>query len=221
MVLRSLPMLALAVAACQPAAPALPWLHGLTDVKTSTVGATDLDGEELPERCGVGALKTVELTAELSPAAGRERILASYARGILVLGQERQVIGEAPGFACSGSADELEVLAVGRAYGVPTLVIVATEGGRNEAATWLGLLRPGLGTSLDATFTAVVEQRVGEEVHRGDVWLLPGGLLYRRPGGPVTYWIFDEAARAYIPFGPIERTEPPHVPEVVSARPST
>lgn len=214
------PMLALALAACQPAAPSLPWLHGLSDVKTSTTGATDLDGEELPARCGIGATKTLELQADLAPTAGRERIVASFARGVLVLGQERQLVAEAPGFACSGSADELEVLAVGRAYGVPTLVIAATEGGHNEAATWLGLLRPGLGSSLDATFTQVVEQRVGDEVHRGDVWLLPGGLLYQRPNGPVTFWIFDDAARAYIPFGPIERTEPPHAP-TVSALPTT
>lgn len=214
MVFRTSTVLALALAACQPAAPALPWLHGMTDVKTSTTGATDLDGEELPDRCGAGATTTLELHADLAPAAGRERILASFARGILVLGHERQLIAEAPGFACEGSADELEVLAVGRAYGAPTLVIAATEGGHHESATWLGLLRPGVGTTLDALFTAVVEQRVGDQIDRGDVWLLPGGLLYRRPRGPVTFWIFDDAARAYVPFGPIERTEPAHAPRV-------
>lgn len=194
---------------CQAVAPALPWLHGLSDVVTSRadldVGLAAPDDSELGAGCGAGALRRIQLVADVAPAAGRELVIASYANGVVIFGREHQRLYATAGYPCDGSGDELVTIASGRAYGEPTLVITAVTGGRHEADTWLALYRPGVGGRLDEVFTGVVEHRVGDQVERGEIWLVPDGLLYRRPGGPTTLWLFDPVGRAYVPMGRPER----------------
>lgn len=208
-----------AAAGCQPSAPSVPWLYGLTGtVSASGDDATAQVASEPEPGCGIGATRTIRLAADLAPAPGIETVVASYGGGITILGGEEQVLARSPGYPCEASADELETLAFGHAYGEPTLVIAATSGGRREAVTWLGLFRPGFGGTLDPVFAGIVEHRTDDLIERGDVWLVPDGLLYRRPGGPTTFWLFDPVGRAYVPFVSSERRDAPHVPP---DRPST
>ncbi|MDQ3365682.1 MAG: hypothetical protein M3680_09680 [Myxococcota bacterium] len=208
----SLVVLAL-TAGCQPAAPSLPWLHGLGEVVASTEDVTDV-GDLLAEGCGAGASRTLRLVADVTGTPALETVTASYSGGLVVTDAEHHVLARGAGYPCEGSADELDTLAVGGAYGHRTVVIAATAGGRRETATWVGLFRPGFGGALDPVFTGEVERRVGDVVERGNIWLVPDGLLHQPPGGPTSYWPFDPVGHAYVPYGPLERREPPHVPIV-------
>jgi hypothetical protein len=194
----------------------LPWLHGLDGVVSATsTGPRSVD--ELPMDCGVDAMRTVELVADVAPAAGRETIIASYTSGITVLDRAERVVMATPGYRCEGSADELGAVAVGRAYGDRLLAVAVTSGGHNEAATWVTLFRTG--TQLEPVFTGVVEHRVSDRTTRGWIYLLPGGLLYQRPGGPLRFWRLDPGTRYYLPVLPdVPHDEPPRV-SVRPARP--
>ncbi len=109
------------------------------------------------------------LTANVANPGGDETILASFAHGVMVYGREGQLLASTPGFSCEGSADELDVLAVGTAFGVPMVAIVAKTGGRREQLTWLGLFRVGANGRLEATFAGAVEQREDGIVRRGAI----------------------------------------------------
>ena len=191
--------LIVALAACQ-APRELPWLHGLDQVVSSTGSVTPRADDIVDLGCSIGATRTVELVANVSPAAGNETVVASYRDGISVFDSEDHVIAETPGYPCEGSADELDVMAFGVAYGEPTLVIVATSGGHRETATWLSLFHTG--RTLDAVFTGVVETRTDTEIERGAVHLFPGGLLYLLPDGRSRFWRLDPGARIYVPVLP-------------------
>jgi hypothetical protein len=209
----------LAAACSEPASPPTPWLYGLDGVVSSTSAppvasprdATGLDAE-LEPGCAAATGRSIELSAPLLASAGRGTVVASYRGGIVVFDPEHRVVATAPGYRCEGSADELEVVAFGHAWGAPTLAIVASSGGHHTAVRWVGLFRIGPDRRLDPTFAAAVEIREGERVERGAIIMLPDGLLYRRPGGAASLWRFDPVARAYVPIGPIAPSEPPHVP---------
>ena len=211
------PLAAASAAACQqavarePPSP-LPWLHGLTDLRVVERGpAGALVDLEPDDACGPGAYAELELAADVAPPAGRETIRASYARGVTVRDTEGIVLAAAPGYPCWGSADELEVLAAGTSFPARTLVLAATSGGRREQLTWLALFRVTAPGELAPVFTGAVEVREDERVRRGEVWLLPGGLLYRPPGGELGVWIYDPVGRAYTHRGPLLDRGPRHV----------
>jgi hypothetical protein len=187
------------VAACQTeAVPSMPWLYGLGAPVVSD-RASDAVARRLEEwsdrdvgdpNCGPGAYPAIELHANVAPQAGEETILVSLARGVVVFDREGQLVAETPGYACEGSADELEAVAAGDAYGAATIVIAATS-------AWISMLRVG-DRQLDAVFTGTVETRDGATAKRGAIVLLPNALIYRHPEGKPALWVFDPRARAYL-----------------------
>lgn len=200
----------------QPAHPSLPWLFNLQDTVAVDAGDPDatLSMEFLADTdpsCDDAAYPGLALKTDLGGPAGRETIVASYSHGVLVYGSEGQLVASTPGYPCEGSADDLEVLGFGHAFGAPTLVLAATTGGRREQLTWLGLYRVGLNGRLEATFAGAIEQREDGIVRRGSVTLLPGALLHRSPDGELTYWIYDSEGGVYVPRGSLNGPEIPHV----------
>jgi hypothetical protein len=216
---RTLGLLAISLAGCEAAAPVpdLPWLSGMTNVVSTDTGREGVVGRmaawvEPDVECPASAYDGLELVADVASSPGNETILASYTQGVIVLSAEGQLLASSAGYPCEGSADGVEALAAGTSYGVPTIALLGTHGGKRENAAWIGLFRMH-GTALDPVFAGTVEEREGTRVRRGDILLAPGGtLIYRRPGGPPTVWFYDAVGRAYVPFGPIDRKEPPHVP---------
>jgi hypothetical protein len=190
----------LALAACTASAEEMPWVYGL-DVAASSKGvgepAAPLEGDEL-EGCSVGASRTIELVADVMPPAGRETIIASFSGGIAVFDREDHLLAETRGYRCEGSADELDLVAVGSVYGKPTLAVVATTGGRRETSTFVGLyaIAPN---AIEPVFTGAVEAQTDDTIERGTIVLLPGGLVYRSPGGNAHAWRRDEATGVYVP----------------------
>lgn len=204
-------VLAAVLAGCRPAAPEMPWLFGLDNAISST-GLTSQRSPPEPagEDCGAGAAREIEIVADVAPARGNENIVATYAGGIAVFDREGGLIAKTPGYSCEGSQDELEVVAVGTAHGRRVLAIAATSGGRRETVTWLSLFHTG--ATLEPVFTAIVEQRADLRVERGWVYLLPGALLYERPGGTPRLWTLDPGSSIYIPpYGDLPHDEPPLV----------
>lgn len=197
----------------QPQMAEMPWLHGLDGAKiTSTPKPSATSIDELDEGCAAGAFAPFELVADVAPTAGNETVRASFVDGVVVRDREGAVVASASGYNCEGSADEIVALAAGSAHRDSTIALAFTYGGRREQVTALALFRIGFGGKLDPVFTAEVEQRTDERVRRGNVWLFPNGLIYQRPGGRPTIWVFDPVDRAYLYRGPLEETdEPPHV----------
>lgn len=188
----------------RPANPALPWLFNLTNVTAVETGdplVTIAMDAEIDPSCDELGSPGLALVANVAASAGDETILASYAHGVMVFGREGELIASTPGFPCAGSADEIEVLAAGTAFGVPTIVMVATTGGRREQLTWLGMFRVGLNGRLEAVFAGAVEQREDGIVRRGSVTVLPDALMVRDPLGGVGFRIFDDAWRRVHPSG--------------------
>ena len=182
--------------------PLLPWLHNLqqtvaTDM-SEPLDASAYENEPADEACEELAATAITLEADVAPSAGLETIIASYAAGVTVIGREGNVLASAPGYACAGTADTVEVLAAGYAFGAPTIALVATTGGRREQLTWLGLYRVTREGELDAVYTGAVEERVDGVVRRGSITILPGALLVRDPGGAVGFWVWDETSGTYL-----------------------
>lgn len=193
----------------------MPWLHGLERARITETPQADV-ADRMPAafdalECAASATHGLELVADISSSPGVETVLASYAQGALVLDHEGQVIASSPGYPCEGSADAITALAVGRAFLVPTIAIAVTHGGHKEQTTDLALFRLGFRGRIEAVFTAEVEQRQGNSVRRGAVWLIPNGLIYQSPGGRTALWIYDPVGSAYLYRGLLEDTdEPPH-----------
>lgn len=211
-----------AAGACAPSSPELPWLYGLSDTVATDreqPGAID----RLPasdEPCVAGTENALQVAADVVGSQAPETVVAAFARGMVVFDAEGTALASAPGYPCGGSADDLAVLAAGRAYGHRMIATVAITGGHNKQVSWIGLHRVFDDGQLAPAFAGAIEERVGEEVHRGWIQLLPEALLYQRPGGRISLWIFDDAARAYVfraTVGTDESSEPPHVP-AISAR---
>ena len=196
-------MTAFVLALIASAHPLLPWVHNLQrTVATDTsapVDAPPIEDEPEDEACEELAATALTLDAEVAPSAGLETVIASYAGGITVVGREGNGLAAAPGYACGGSADAVDVLAAGSAFGTPMIALVATTGGHREQLTWLGLYRVAGDGRLDAVFTGAVEEQVGDQVRRGSVTFLPGALLVRDPSGAVAFWLWDDTSNTYQP----------------------
>ena len=162
------------------------------------------------DRCDPDEHVGFAVHATLGPGADDVTVLGSYAEGVVVVGPEGKALASTPGFVCQGSADELEVLAVGRAFQTPTIVVVATTGGRREALTWVGLYRLGREGRLDPVFAGAVEYRTDGIVRRGTITLLPDALIHRPPGGEPELWVFDPVVHAFTPRGGLDATVEPH-----------
>ncbi|MDB4960106.1 MAG: hypothetical protein JWP01_105 [Myxococcales bacterium] len=199
--------------------PALPWLVNLQDVVAADANdplqtfpiersgdpASDPGLEPADPMCRDDASQGLVLSADVSPAPGSETLLASFSQGVTVLGSEGQELASTPGYPCFGSADQVDVLAAGTAFGTPTVVLAVTVGGRREQATWLAMFRIGTAGRLEPVFTTVVEEREDEIVRRGSVTVLRDGLLVRHPSGRTAVWRWDAAAGVYLP--PVARDE--------------
>lgn len=187
-----------------PAHTELPWLFGLdavqvassSDPKTSL--PLDLFGEVDPT-CSAASGTAIALHADVGPPAGVETIIGSYTHGILVFDAEARLVASAPGFPCTGSADELETLAVGTAWGTPVIAATIQTGGRRERMTWLGLYRVGRHGHLEATFSGTVEREQDGAARRGWIVLVPGGLIHREPTGEIVLWI-QKPQGFYVPY---------------------
>ncbi len=198
------------LAACQVTqqTPSIPWLHGLADPVTSNresdevarrIDAWSAFADVDPE-CSTGAYPGIAIEADVAPVPGKETVMVSLSHGIVVVDHAGKLVTEVPGSHCDGTADELEAVAAGDAFGASTIAIAVTSGGRRESSTWLTLFRVN-GRRLDPVFSATVEERSGTSVQRGDVFLVPGALLYRHPRGTASIWIYNSDARSYMQPG--------------------
>ncbi|MGE0395304.1 MAG: hypothetical protein AB7T06_01155 [Kofleriaceae bacterium] len=199
--MRTLPLLLVMLATPAIAAPSMPWLANLDD---AVIASSDEPASTLPLEldpvagCEPPAYGGITLTADLGPPNGRETVVGSYAGGIIVVGSEGQRIATLSGYPCAGTADELEAMAVGRAWNERVLALVVTSGGRREASTWLGLYRLGA-TGLELLFSGAVEHYEDGVVRTGLVTIVPGGLIHRDPNGDITWWGFEHGSRALQP----------------------
>ena len=191
--------------AAQPVHAALPWLFNLQntvaveDSVENVARAPDSTGDR-DSTCSFSPTQ-LRLTADVTGSPRPETIVASYGEGIHVFNEEGRLIGSTPGYPCGGSADEIEVLAAGTAFGDRTIVVAVTTGGRREQLTWLAMFRVGFNGRLEAVFAGAVEQRADGDVAQGSVTVLPGALLVRDTLGGVGYWVFDPTAGVYLPPG--------------------
>ncbi len=187
----------------------IPWLHGLSGaVVTDTPSPTE-PMDEADAECSAGARAVLRLETNFGSTSGNEIIEASVTGGVVVRGRGEQLVAAAPGTVCEGSADEVVALAVGTSFGQPLIAVAATHGGHREQITDLTLFSIGFAGRLDPVFTGEVEHRSEQRVVRGDVWLIPNGLLYQRPGGSTTVWVFDPVGRAYFHRGSLEPNDEP------------
>src|SRR4029079_14987233 len=143
---------------------ALPWLQGffapqgVTEQGSRDVLAELAEWREPMEDCVASAYGGLALHADIGPAEGEEKILASYTQGVFVFDTTRHLIAQAPGLTCAGSAGELVAPASGDAtIGIPVIALAATSGGRAENVTWLMLYRVADDGKLQPVFTGEVE----------------------------------------------------------------
>jgi hypothetical protein len=183
---------------------ALPWLLGFGPTASADHPRRDV-AEQLAEwsapddRCVASAYGG--LAVDLP---GGQRVLASYSQGVFVLDADHHLVAQAPGLHCSGSADELVGLAVGDVWiGTPVIALAATAGGRAESVTWLTLLRVGNTGVLETVFAGAVERTAEHRTRTGAIILVPGGLIYREPGGATSIWTYDRHMGRYITHGTI------------------
>jgi hypothetical protein len=185
----------IAAAACSETPADEVLVHGLQNVTV----ATTRDGvTELPPGCTAESVTEHELVADVAPSAGKETIRATFVDGIAVYDAEHQLVARSPGYECEGSADELVMLEAGSAFGEATIALAVRQGGHHHDEVALTLFRLDPHVGLKAAFTASVEERDGDDVKKGAIWMLPNGLVYRRPGlSPATVWTFDPVGRIY------------------------
>ena len=191
--------------------PALPWLHGFAGERVragADPGAVGWFGEDIG--CPAEAQAPLRLVADVAPSAGRETIVATLTGGIRVTTVEGVELATSAGVPCTGSADELEVLAAGTVFGEHTIVLAFTSGGRREQQTWLGVYRVGFAGDIDPLFAGVVETREDGIVRTGSVTFVPGALIYRPPGHRDSLWVFDPVVHTYTPRGRFDHEAPPH-----------
>lgn len=191
--------------------PSLPWLHGFTGVRiraSADPGTIGWFGGEV--ECPADAQPPLRLVADVSPAGGRETIVATLTGGIRVTSAEGVELATSAGYPCQGSIDELDVLAAGSVFGERTIVLAFTSGGRREQQTWIGVYRLGFHGEIDPLFAGVVETWEDGIVRTGSVTFIPGGLIYRPPGHRDSLWVFDPVVHTYTPRGPFAHEAAPH-----------
>ena len=178
------------------------WLPGLAAVAFSdrAAGASEERLGPPPSDCQTGDTQLRSVTADVAAADGAETILASIAHGVVVFAAEGQELARTA-IGCGGSADELEAIAIGTADAIgPVIAVLVTTGGRAEATTRVDLFRVEGDdiTRLERLFSAPIEVREGDQYRTGRLELVPGGLVFRRPGGRTTTWTYDVATRSLI-----------------------
>jgi hypothetical protein len=125
---------------------------------------------------------------------------ATYHGGVTVRDRSGAVVARAPGFVDTGSADDLEALAIGDArLGFPVIALAVTMGGHRVSTTSLVLYAIGDERQLDELLSVPIEMRDGDEMQTGSIVFAPRYLLYRAPGDllPIVYR-FDPHRRAYV-----------------------
>jgi hypothetical protein len=130
---------------------------------------------------------------------GAQTVLASYDH-VVVLDARNALLAAAPSeLDCAGSADAIEAVAIGRTWlDAPVIVVAATTGGRAEHTSTVTLYRVA-GRTLVPLFRGVVLAREGESAWYGSITIVPGGgLVYRAPGDPMTWWTLDGASGRYV-----------------------
>lgn len=184
---------------------ALPWLQGffapegVTEQGSRDVLAELAEWREPADDCVASAYGGLTLRADVSPAAGTERILASYTQGVFVLDRDRHLLAQSQPQPCEGSADELVAMAAGdAAIGLPLVALAATTGGRKENVTWLTLYRVANDGALEPVFTGEVERHEGDTARTGVVTLVPGGLVYRDTRGSIGLWLYEAKLGRYV-----------------------
>jgi hypothetical protein len=128
-----------------------------------------------------------EVVADVASATGKETILASYARGLVVLDARSRLLARRRGWDASGSADEVLALAVvdpGRAS--PLIAVAVRTGGRREFEVRLELYRVNKERVLAPVFRGVVEEYDDEGQELGSVTLAPDGIHYFAPRASTT-----------------------------------
>ena len=180
----------------QRAAPDFHWLPGLAARAVSTERSPDAVDRLAPiaedsERCPV--VDAQEVTADLAPAPGEERVLASVATGVVVLDADDRRIASAPLGPCGGSADAIVAIAVGDAWlGTPVIAVVSSTGGHRESETTLSLFRLD-GRALVTLFSEPLEVRDGLDLWTGTATLVPGAIVYRAPTGETSVTVIRRA----------------------------
>ncbi len=186
-----------------PSNRSLPWLVNFSDVSLTTADdrasslPLDILADVDPSCAGV-AYGALALHVDGFP--GVSTVVASYAHGVIVTNAEGKTVATAPGYPCFGTADELEVVAVGRSWGTPMIALVLTTGGRRETMTWVGFYRPGRHGQLEATFSGAVEKYEDGVVRRGRITLLPGALIHQDPSGVTVLWVFHQVPGVFMPY---------------------
>ncbi len=182
---------------------ALPWVVNFDELAATTADARgsalplDMVGDADPS-CAGTAYGALALRANLG--GGTATLVASYAHGVIVADAEGHTIATAPGYPCYGTADDLDAIAVGRAWGSPMIALVLTTGGRREAMTWVGFYRMGRDGRLEATFSGAVEQFEDGVIRRGQITLLPGAIVHTNPTGETVLWVYHPVIGVYLPY---------------------
>ena len=220
-------MLATACADSDVTAPSrvtsMPWIDGFATTATSdasSVGVTNRMAQWQPCKAPCGYEGT-ELQTSLPTRGPPDTVLVSYAQGVIVLDHAGTLVGRAPGFAPTGSADEVLAIAAGDAQlGTPVLAISTCVGGRMESDVWLRLYRLSPSHRLDLLFAGIVERRRGEAVSTGAVTFVPQGLLYKSPGATTgDLWMFDNTVGRYVDRGAKTHEARPTWPTAVAVEP--
>jgi hypothetical protein len=187
----------------------LPWLQGFVPVGEADHPAASVTSEVArwrapDEACAATGYGGLALDADVAPTPGVEKVLATFSQGVFVVGEDGELVAQAPGFACAGSADELVTIAVGDlGIGEPAIALVATRGGHAESTTWITFYRVAPGGELLPLFTGAVEQHQGATTRTGVVTVIPGGLVYHSPWGATAVLVYDPAAGRYVSGGDI------------------
>lgn len=187
----------------RPLHPELPWITGLDRIQLASAADPDAASgmtltEELEPGCTSAARHATFLRADVARSPGRETIVASYAGGIAVLSAEGRLLTSVPGYPCSGSADAIESIFVGTAWGTSTIGVVVTTGGHTEADTWVSLYRIAIDGRLEATFSGTVELYRDGDTEQGMIVFLPGALVHQEPTGETVLWTWNDGG-FYVP----------------------
>ncbi len=177
-------------------APSFRWLPGLAARTVSTERSADAVDRLAPmaeDRVRCPVVDAQEVTADLAPAPGDERVLASISTGVVILDADGRRIASAPLGPCGGSADAIVALAVGDAWiGAPVIAVVSSTGGHRESETTLGIYLLD-GRALVPLFSEPLELRDSQDLWTGAATLVPGAIVYRAPTGETSVTVLRRA----------------------------
>ena len=93
----------------------MPWVHGFSPVAVSDT-STSRSAQRIADLLHVAmgdAYDGIELRADVAGDSSSETVLVSYRLGIVVVDAAGRMVASTPGFAFSGSADDLIAVAIG------------------------------------------------------------------------------------------------------------